>query len=377
MKRIKLIIPLLLSVICLSGCMPHTELDRQAITEAIGIDYEDGKYKVTVQYFNVEGSGGNSPIDPSKSNVMNISGTGDTVSTALESASVKCGRGFMYGITSIIIIGREALTQDITDTLSFAESYYQSNPGVLIAAADNKAEDILNIKFKEGIISVQKLEMLIKNAEYYGLGESIEIMELLSEQRRKDAGTALPLLTVVDSGSDATDDGNTAELIGGVLLVNGRYNGGLSFSDLSGLQILGEKPENNVISAEIDGKMVSVTIYDIRKKIRHEMTEGKLRFIIEIHANGKYTDSQLNSKSDYYGDTAEKLCAGIIEKRINSGLMNTVYAFGCDPCGLKYVISSDDYMQWIRLEDNFSEALRNAEFSVKCDIDIDRFGIAH
>ena len=73
----------LLSLMLLSGCIPHTELDKQAIVEAIGIDYSEGKYEVTIQYFNMEGAGGNSPIDPSKANIINVSGKGDTVSTAL------------------------------------------------------------------------------------------------------------------------------------------------------------------------------------------------------------------------------------------------------------------------------------------------------
>ena len=139
MKILKLVIFCLFSVTSLSGCLPHTELDEQAIVEAVGIDYADGEYEVTVQYFNMEGTGGSSPIDSTKANVVNISGKGESVSTALNSASVKCGKSFMYGITSVIVMGREALKQDILKTLSFAESYYQSNTSVLVAAADGKA----------------------------------------------------------------------------------------------------------------------------------------------------------------------------------------------------------------------------------------------
>ena len=96
MRLIKKIILCLISVSLLSGCLPHTELDEQAIVEAIGIDYTDGEYEVTVQYFNMEGTGGNSPIDSTKANVVNITGKGESVSSALSSASVKCGKSFMY-----------------------------------------------------------------------------------------------------------------------------------------------------------------------------------------------------------------------------------------------------------------------------------------
>ncbi|MBQ8903065.1 MAG: hypothetical protein IJY73_02045, partial [Oscillospiraceae bacterium] len=135
MKLFKVILLCVVSAFSLSGCLPHSELDKQAIVEAIGIDYSDGEYEVTVQYFNMEGTGGNAPIDSTKANVVNVSGKGESVSTALESASLKCGKSFMYVITGIVVLGKEALKTDVLKTMSFAESYYQSNTSVLLAAA--------------------------------------------------------------------------------------------------------------------------------------------------------------------------------------------------------------------------------------------------
>lgn len=365
------------SGIVLSGCIPHTELDKQAIVEAIGIDYSQGKYEVTIQYFNMEGAGGNSPIDPSKANIINVTAKGDTVSTALESASLKCGRNFMYGITRLIVLGREALSQNVLDTLSFAESYYQSNPAVLVAAAEAKASDIMDVKFKEGVVSVERLKYILTNAEYHGLGETTEILELLSCQHRKGAGTALPLLKTVNNGSDATDDGKTVELTGGVLLTDGVYAGELTLSDLSGLQLLGGKTENTVISADLEGERVSVTIYDISTDIDYDFEDGRLCFEIDIHANGKYTDSQLNDKDPSVSEVVEQICEARVKERIMNAVGNTVIEHGCDPLRLKYVISSSDYSRWRSIEGDFTELLKNAVVDVDCDIDIDRFGITH
>lgn len=376
MKLFKALI-LCLSVTFLSGCIPHTELDEQAIVESIGIDYENDKYTVTVHYFNMEGAGGNAPIDPTKANVIKIDGKGDSVSTALESASIKCGRSFMYGITSLIILGRDALGEDVLKTLSFAESYYQSNPSVLIAAADKKASDILDVKFKEGITSVERLEMVLKNAEYYGLGENVRILEFLSEQRRISAATVLPLLAVVNTGSDASDDGKSIELKGGALIKERKYTGELSLSDMSGLQILGAKPMNTVISVEAENEKVSITVYDIDCKIKHTIEDDGLKFRIDIRANGKFTDSQLSKRDNASGEAIEKICGEILKKRIADALNNSVIKYGCDPCDLKYVISSSDYIEWAGIEREFEKLLTEAEFDINYDIDIDRFGIAH
>ncbi len=373
----KKIAAILLAAISLSGCIPHTELDKQAIVEAMGIDYSEGKYEVSVQYFNMEGAGGSSPIDPSKANVINTSGKGDSVSAALESASVKCGRNFMYGITSVIVIGKEALKQDILKTLSFAESYYQSNPAVLVAAAEDKASDIMDVKFKEGVVSVERLKAVLTNAEYHGLGKTTEILELLSSQHRSNAGTTLPLLKVVNNGSDASDDGKTVELTGGVLINNRKYAGDLSLSDLSGIQLIGEEPENMVIAADINGERINITIYDITTDFGYELTEKGISFGIDIHANGKYTDSQLKDKDASFSEIIEDVCEKEITRRIMSTVENTVRKYGCDPFKLKYVISSENPTHWTAVEDSFSDLLKTAEFDIGIDVDIDRFGITH
>lgn len=376
MRKVKILI--ITAVIMLfSGCIPHTELDKQAIALAMGIDYSQGEYEVTVQYFNMEGAGGSSPIDPSKTNVITVSGKGETVITALESASVKCGRNFMYGITGIIVLGKAALTPYIPDTLSFAESYYQTNPTVLIAAADGNAKDIMDVKFKEGVVSVEHLRSLLDNAAYHGLCGEIKILQLLSDQRQKSTATALPLLKMTEKGSDATDDGKTVELTGGVLLSDGHYAGDLSLSELSGIQLMGEKPENSLICVEAEGEKVNVTVYDVTRDIDVRFTEKGLVFTAIVHANGKYTDSQLSGKDPAFSEFVEKECETELKRRISEAFGGTATAYGTDPFRLKYTVYHKDYPRWLEVKGSWGELLKTAELRISCDVDIDRFGITH
>lgn len=376
MKNLKLFLIIFICIISLSGCLHHTELDEQAIVEAVGIDYSDGKYEVTVQYFNMDGTGGSSPIDSTKANVVNVSGKGECVSTALNSASVKCGKNFMYGITSVIIIGREALNQDILKTLSFAESYYQSNTSVLVASAEEKASDILDVKFKDGIISVEHLKMLLNNSSTYGLGKTTSITELLTEQRRSYAGTILPVLSVTDGG-ETTDDGKNICLTGGLVVCEKKYAGSLSLNEMSGLQLISEKPQNTPVSVSADNERISVTIYNVKADIKHSLSDGKLCFMIDIRADGKYTDNQLINRELSFSAHVEDLCGEVLNKRIIDALSATASDLGCDPCGLKYVIASCDYGQWLSVSENFGQLLKDADFIISTDIDIDRFGIIH
>ena len=99
--------------------------------------------------------------------------------------------------------------------------------------------------------------------------------------------------------------------------------------------------------------------------------------MINIRADGKYTDSQLINKDLTFSSEIESMCAETLNNRIMDALSVTATEAGCDPCGLKYVISSADYTRWLRISENFSDFLKEAEFHISTDIDIDRFGIIH
>lgn len=380
MKRLKKIIPLFLLtalVFSSASCLAHTELDKQAIVEAIGIDRTEEGYEVTVQYFGMEGTGGSTLLDSSKSNVLVISGKGSNLFTALESVSAKCGKTLMYGITHIIVFGKEAVEPDLKTLLSFTKSYYQSNPRVLLAVTDGKASDVMNVKFKEENVSANHLCALLSNAEKMGLGECKRLYSVLNELEQPTGGVILPMIGVKETGTGATDDGKTVELVGGAAFVNRKFAGQISLSAFSGAQLLCGKIENTSVSTNVNGRSVSVTLFDVSRKLEPFYEDGKLGFTVKITAGGKYSDSQLVEEGVAASEEVEKQCVSYIEKRIQSAVSEAVNAFGCDPCGMKYSISSTDYSLWLRIAENYGELLKTAAFPVECTVHIDHFGLTH
>lgn len=361
-----------------SSCLAHTELDKQAIVEAVGIDRaEDGGYEITVQYFSMEGMGGSTLLDSTKANVLVISGRGKDLFTALESVSAKCGKTLMYGITNILVIGKDAAQPDLKAVLSFAESYYQNNPHMLLAVADGRAADVMNVKFKEENVSANHLCALLSNAEKMGLGECKRLYSVLNELEQPTSGAVLPMIGVKETGTGATDDGNTVELIGGAAFVNRKFAGKISLSAFSGAQLLCGKIENTSASTNVGGRSVSVTLFDVSRKLEPSYEDGKLTFKVKISAGGKYSDNQLSKEGISVSEEVEKQCAEYIGERIGSAVSEVVNAFGCDPCGMKYSISSSDYALWLKIADQYGELLKTAEFPVECTVRIDHFGLTH
>ncbi|MCM1335355.1 MAG: Ger(x)C family spore germination C-terminal domain-containing protein [Bacteroides sp.] len=380
MKILKKILPILMLaglVFSSASCLAHTELDKQAIVEAVGIDRTEEGYEVTLQYFSMEGAGGSTILDSTKANVLVVSGKGRDLFTALESASVKCGKTLMYGITNLIVIGKDAAQPDLKSVLSFAESYYQNNPHMLLAVAEEKAADVLNVKFKEENVSANHLRALLINAEKKGLGECKRLHAVLNELVQPTASAVLPLIGVKETGTGATDDGKTVELVGGALFVERKFAGTISLSAFSGVQLLCGKIENTSASTEVEGRSVSVTLYDVCREVEPSYTDGHLTFKVKITAGGKYSASQLDEKGIALSEEVERQCAAFIGERIASAVAEVVNAYGCDPCGIKYAISSRDYGLWLRVAERYGELLKTADFPVECTVNIDHFGLTH
>ena len=363
------------AVSCLSGCIPHTELDKQAIVEAIGIDYENGEYTATLQYFGMEESGGTTLVDNTKPNVITVSGKGATPSDAVEEASSRCGKPPMMGIAGVLVVGKSAAEKGLEGLMGFALSHYESNMKMLIAVAEDKAEDVMKLKFKEGTASVDKLEAMLNNQAFLGLGYSPKFYRIMDKLRQPTESAALPLLRVVDNNSDFTKDGKTAEIAGGALFREGKYIGRLSVKDMSGLQFLMDRCDTAQLTVQLEDGDVTVVLYEVKTEINPVYEEGKLKIGVKVTADGKYISSTL---SDPIGakERIEQLCEESIVKRISGAIEKAYVQGGADPADLKYSISSKEYFSWLRIEENYSEQLKNAEYSVSADVNITRFGVS-
>lgn len=371
MKKIAFLIA---AVMLLSGCAYHTELDKIAIVEIIGVDFADGKYTITMQYFNTDAAGGVTAVDSSAPNTVTVSASGRSIESALEAVSYTSGKEIMPGSAGLIIFGKDAITS-FKDSVGFAVSHYSGNPQSYIAAADNAA-DIVNVKFSEGNASVEKLEMMLSGAENTGLTVQVKLYEALDMLCCPTGSLALPLLSEYKGNTDLTENGSNVIISGGALCTDSEYAADLSVDEMSGLGFLSCGSGKCEMTLRYRGDDVSVVLYGINTKITPSFEDDVLGLDIEVTAKCKYVGTDLEDPYSARGDI-ERLCAHEAEARITSLLEKTVTAYGADVCGLEYKIRSHSPEIWRAISENCREYLRNCRFDVRCKVNTERFGIMH
>lgn len=367
------LVSLILTVAVLSGCVPHTELNEKAIVMAIGIDYEDEKYSVTFQYYSPTGLGGRTLVDNSQPNVLTASGKGENVYGALEDASFRCGKELMLGVTQIIIIGEEAAKNSVDRVVNFTKSFFQSHPDMMITVAEGKAADMMQVKFNEGIVSTDKLRFMLTNAEKSGIAELPSALSLFIALQTKQKSACLPRLRLIDDGkSDASQDGKTLEIAGGVLIKDGTAVDETDIETMSGLQLLCCKAQTATVTVDYDDEKISVGLVDVKTKITPSEENDRLILNVTLTSEGRYLINPHNSYVNNDNKEIEALCGEQLIARMEAALENTVYKHGADPFLIERTVRHCDYKLWKSIEDNFEEYLKNAEFRIETKIDIDK-----
>lgn len=375
MKRL---IPLIAAVIFAGGCVPHTELDKLGIVEAVGIDFADGEYTVTVQYFNTDASGGVTAVDSTAPNAVVAECGGKTIESALEALSYKTGKEIMLGAVGMIVFGKDAAFS-LGDSLGFTASHFSGNFRAYIAAADGKASDVLAVKFKEGNASVDKVEGMLRNAQELGLTRPVRLYEAAEMLCSPTESLVLPRFTVYSDGGEMTEDGSSLILSGGTLCTDDKYAGTLGVNDMSGLAMIcpaAGSGRSCDMSLTVGDSEARVMLYRIRTAVTPSLADGRLHLDVETNADCKYVTSNIG---DPYAekDTVERLCEEEIIRRTSSVLEKSLHGYGADVFGLGYIIRSYSPELWDEVSGSYREALTDCTFSVSASVNMERFGITH
>lgn len=373
MKKFYKAICAVLTASLLSGCVPHTELDEKAIVLAVGIDYEDGLFKTSFQYYSPSGVGSKTLVDSSQPNVFTAKGEGENVYGALEDASFRCGRELMLGVMQIIIIGEEAAKTSVGTIVNFTKSYFQGHPDMLVTVSEGNACDYMQVKFKEGIVSTQRLTYLTQNAERNGIICIPTALELFISLETAQKCICLPRLRLLEGEkrTDASEDEKNIEISGGVLIKDGKAIGDLDTEVMSGLEMLCCKTEKGTVTIDYNDEKISVGLEDIVTKIKPKSEDGVLVFDVSVSSQGKYLIPPHESDEEDNSEVG-RLCAEQLIARMSRAIEETVSKYGADPCSLEKIIRHYDNGLWNSIRDNYEETLKNSRFDFNVNINIDK-----
>lgn len=380
MKWVKAMAALLAAVL-LSGCrwIPITDLSDRAIVQGVGVDWADGEYVVTMQVFSPEGSGGQTIVDPANENAKIITCRGATVAQAVAESARDQAKEFYLGHNRIVILGGGTWEWPLEETLSYFGNSPDSRLDVTLLTTPGKASDILDVGISQTILPAMSIENTVRNAQRSGLSAEVLLVDAVQALTREYRGAVIPVIQPVEKENSEDRDMKAVELTGIALFSRSRQEGVLEGAAARGFLFLRDEIESVVYPVETrDYQRAAVELYRSRTRIVPELSGDRLRFRVEVRAEGMLVEKALREGGSFSIRSLEGL-EREVEGRIQADCREAWQKSGVE--ARSDVFSLGDRVRnrrpdlWRSLEGGWRQRLDGIELVYDVHVDVNRTGM--
>lgn len=159
MKKILIII---LTLLLCTGCFDYKEINDLAIINAIGVDYEDDEYIITLEILNDQ-------IDKDSSKITSYTrvGKGKNLTSAIENAADKLSKQLIFNHIKLMILSKSIIEEKFENIIDlFLRNTYFRENFYVISATKNKPETLLNHTTNEAPIASTAITDTLESIRY-------------------------------------------------------------------------------------------------------------------------------------------------------------------------------------------------------------------
>ena len=305
-----------------------TEIADRVLVHAVGIDETEDGYSVIMQVFAPDGSGGDTPLDPSQPNVRLVSGSGETVAEAVSECRGKLGGELFFGQDRVILFGRDTDLSRTDELCGFFLSTGETFLNIDCAAAYPTAEKILSLPVTAGSVASERFVRMIRSGEDSGSCCRCTFTELLAAMDTPSQTVILP--EFAKTKAEKKKDGKTIEaespltLGEGAEFVGGRYSAKVSPDDMALIAaVSGRGRHFRSGRKQPDGTEM---LFRVRSREVTAVTDGDV-LIVSVKLRVAPASAKLFS-SPSERELTDKISAEAAERRINA-LCERVCSEGC------------------------------------------------
>lgn len=312
MQRFKIILlfPLLL---LLGGCWDSDENERMFYVHAVGIDYENGEYKVYVQIINfINVAKSEQPTSDEIQSVVN-SETGKTVDDAIFKLYNSIDEKVYWGHLTFIVFTEEALKNNVLNpSLNLFTRYIDTRYNVWIYSTNSSLTDFLLIPtLLRRSITLTKMADPLNSYEQNSYIEPINMRELILKLNEPSYETNIPFVKINEGWKSLKGNIQSMEFSGFSIVSHNTLKGNIEGEKATGLQWMTNRTTRSPLVTEIPNKenqYMTIAVTNLKTKVKPIVKNGEVKFDIDIHCN-----AFLSSYTDTVG-SPEKVKEGIREQ---------------------------------------------------------------
>lgn len=274
MRRFKPILVTAAVCLLLAGCMNAKELKQRTIIEAIGVDWQDGEYQLTMQKLTPRaGADG----QQKKSTLVQTSGS--TISEAMERVAYYHGNLVFLGNSNYIIIGRDAAEQGLERVLSSLNGNYEVTPEIHVVMAEDTAEEVIRSQAKEEGTSSSQIKEILDQGEENGLIGRNSLREILNRYQGGESEPYLPVIRV--TGGEEQEE--HLKIVGMAVFREGKLADLLDISLARGVLLATDELPHSLITVQWEDTRASVQLTESKTSLTTAIgPQGVPRLTLDI-----------------------------------------------------------------------------------------------
>ena len=401
MKKMCLLLCGVLLCFGFTSCISHNELNETAIVQAIGLDYEDNQFLVTMQIYSPKGTGGSTAIDTSKNNSTIITSKGKTIASAMSNATLVQGNDIFTGHNRILVLGREFSEQGIQNVFSYFNRSALTRQNVEVLMASGKAQEILTTNIDQGILAAETIEKMVKNNKENGMIYFCPYFKMSKNMNLYDGCIALPMIAPTEKetgnreeegeqeggsqGEYQSGAGETIQNVGKLSIEQTAVFKDYQVVDLldrqetRGLMLLSDMITDAVMVGEGEKLgQASVRFYSCNTKLVPQIQDGKAVFQLKANLRGSLDEILLPQENQLNEENIRELennCKEKLTREIQSCFQKVVNKDKSDILYLEDLLKKYEYDFWNAHQTDFDSVMEKAQLEIEMDLVIDRVGM--
>ena len=354
-----------------TSCWDNLEIEHQAFIIGMAIDKAENSDEIMVTFQIAQPQAFVTESQVAEP-FWNITETARDITTARNNLVRSINWIPTFEHCQVVLIGEDMAREGLDQQLDFALRTHEIRRKLQIGVVQGKAKDILEMKFKSGLIpSFVVSEMMYENSSHsYGVTDFMDISKLHTAFVE---GYDFMLCRIVPMEGKL-------DMSGGAVFKNFKLVGWFSGEELTGARFLRGDAASGFLVVDLPSKLgdrVMLRVFEAKTNLKPEIRDGKLYAVLDIRLEGDITEI-INSKSELSDSEFIKQCKVLFVKYVENNVLNTFkkaqHEFASDPFRLKEKLMSYYPEFWSANQDSWDEIYQAAELEINAEVRIRRLG---
>ncbi len=367
---------LIITVIFLSSCagIEIVELNERLIIEAIGIDYEDGRYKVTIEGLDSFSAGTDADSISAPSLTKCYLFEGETIGMAMNSISVVTGQIPLFSQARILVLGFSAAKENLSEILDFFRREYTTRTDILFAVAKNTAAEVVSADFGQNISAGNILQAAVSSYKHTGRNTYTPLYRFLNSVMGETDSSYCPVIEIKDN---AYKKGKEVMLSGTAVFGKDKSTITISPEETLGLMLITNQAENGDITVHTPKGTATLEIINTTTKTAVLTENGRAYFTVRLKMRCDIPEFQSEhfkglSKADT--ETIAEVAAEKISGILTDCLSTVFYENNYDAFSFGRRINLKDHRFFAETIKNHTRLCDITEVDIETKVEIRRIG---